>query len=153
MSHDYPKHRAESFWNEEREAELTRMADEGLGNSEIARRMGVTRNTIIGKRGRMKLPGASPVPRRPVVRVRGARPRALVDLEPDAAEPTPALQENGQPYTIANVPVTGCRYLAGEPTGHVCGHKAAGELGTIAGSYCAWHLGNRIFSKNQPKAA
>jgi GcrA cell cycle regulator len=76
MSHDYPKHRAESFWNEEREAELTRMADEGLGNSEIARRMGVTRNTIIGKRGRMKLPGASPVPRRPVVRVRGARPRA-----------------------------------------------------------------------------
>lgn len=44
-------------WSEEKVAELRKLHGEGCSGSEIARRMGTTRNTIIGKLGRIGLMG------------------------------------------------------------------------------------------------
>lgn len=50
-----------SFWNEERDAELTRMWSEDLSASQIAQRLGgTTRNAVIGRVRRLHLPYRNP---------------------------------------------------------------------------------------------
>ncbi len=50
-----------SFWNEERDAELTRMWSEDLSASQIAQRFGgTTRNAVIGRVRRLHLPYRNP---------------------------------------------------------------------------------------------
>jgi GcrA cell cycle regulator len=45
----------ESIWTEERIAELARLTAEALPISEIARRMGLSKNAVVGKRNRLGL--------------------------------------------------------------------------------------------------
>ena len=44
-----------SWWTPERIAQLRTLAASGLTSSQVARRMGVSRNTIIGKAYRLKI--------------------------------------------------------------------------------------------------
>src|ERR1700722_17277834 len=43
------------WWPDEKEQKLRTMLDQGYGTTEIAKELGVTRNSIIGKTGRLKL--------------------------------------------------------------------------------------------------
>ena len=54
-----------TFWTEERNAELTRLIDNGASSGEAAHALGTSRNSVIGRAGRMGLklqgsPGGSP---------------------------------------------------------------------------------------------
>ena len=52
----------ESVWTEERIAELARLWQEGLSTSEIGRRLGLTKNAVVGKAHRLALaPRPSPL--------------------------------------------------------------------------------------------
>ena len=61
-------------WTGERVAELRRLWDEGLSTAEIGRRLGVSKNAVVGKAHRLGLPPRqSPIRRapRPVVSMPG----------------------------------------------------------------------------------
>ena len=52
-------------WTPERIAEMTRLWTEGLSTSQIGKRIGVTKNAVVGKVHRLGLPGReSPIRRR-----------------------------------------------------------------------------------------
>ncbi len=59
----------DSVWTEERVAELARLWQEGLSTSEIGRRLGLTKNAVVGKAHRLSLsPRPSPLKTQPLPR-------------------------------------------------------------------------------------
>jgi|SRR5579864_4599991 len=68
----------ESIWNPERISQLTELWNQGLSTAEIGRRIGVTKNAVVGKAHRLLLtPRPSPLKRRP-----GAVPRVAKVAKP-----------------------------------------------------------------------
>jgi GcrA cell cycle regulator len=64
-----PMSKPASSWNDENIERLRTFWSEGLTASEIGRRLGVTKNTVIGKVWRLELPPRreTPIPRRPEI--------------------------------------------------------------------------------------
>jgi GcrA cell cycle regulator len=59
----------ESIWTHELVQQLSRLWDEGLSTAEIGRRLGVSKNAVVGKAHRLALtPRPSPLKRPPVRR-------------------------------------------------------------------------------------
>ena len=125
-------------WTEETIARLRALWAEGHSTAEIGRRMGTSKNAIIGKAHRLHLPPrASPIrgkgtgnPRKPAVpRVRGPSlpPLAAVagstpatPASPPAAQPRPAIPVPApapQPATVFKPPASkqSCCWPIGEP--------------------------------------
>ena len=63
----------ETFWTEERVAQLGKLWAEGLSTAEIGRRLGITKNAVVGKAHRLNLQGR-PSPLRVVT-----QPRVVVE--------------------------------------------------------------------------
>lgn len=60
----------ESIWNPERIVQLTDLWNQGLSTAEIGRRIGVTKNAVVGKAHRLLLtPRPSPLKRKPGPRI------------------------------------------------------------------------------------
>jgi GcrA cell cycle regulator len=68
---------AENIWTEERVAELGKLWAEGLSTAEIGRRLGLTKNAVVGKAHRLALsPRPSPLKSLPM-----PRPARVVPVE------------------------------------------------------------------------
>ncbi|WP_337877197.1 GcrA family cell cycle regulator, partial [Elioraea sp.] len=91
-------------WTEDAIATLRQLWAEGLSTAEIGRRMGISKNAVVGKAHRLNLaarpspirrtPGAAPAPRPPRRAARPAMPRpspmmagAVVAARPPAERP------------------------------------------------------------------
>lgn len=102
------------FWTDERIAELHRLAAEGLSAAEIGRKLGCSKNAVIGKLHRVKVrTGITPernsaAPKRKYIR----RPK----LEGVAALPPPP----SRPCGILEV--TGCKWAIGSDNSVAGGH-------------------------------
>lgn len=72
-------------WTPERIAKLEELWAEGLSTAEIGRRLGVSKNAVVGKAHRMKLPGRQS----PIESKRKAKPAAAAKPKP-ATKPTAA---------------------------------------------------------------
>ena len=124
-------------WNDDTIARLRTLWDEGHSTAEIGRRMGVTKNSVVGKAHRLELP-ARPSPIRRVLdaghvsrrdQVRRAGPATLPAVETVAAElveaprkpaaaeaphrPAPQLRAVAPPRPAARVST--CCWPIGEP--------------------------------------
>ena len=99
-------------WNEETILRLRGLWAEGHSTAEIGRRLGVTKNAVVGKAHRLDLPARpSPIrrdatpgaqPRRPALRRVAGPTLPPWGSTTDAAEPVSA--QRSAPATIANVP-------------------------------------------------
>jgi GcrA cell cycle regulator len=91
-------------WSEELIARLRGLWDEGLSTAEIGRRLGMSKNAIIGKAHRLSLPGRpSPIrAERPPGVPRRRTPRRLTGptLPPLAASAFPAATRRAEPGPI-----------------------------------------------------
>lgn len=99
-----------SIWTEERVAELTRLWTEGLSTAEIGRRLGLTKNAVVGKAHRLALsPRPSPLKSPPAPR----QPRTVVvDFNgPSCSWPIGHPGEKGFHFCGAK-PLTGKPYCA-----------------------------------------
>lgn len=136
-------------WTAEQEEQLKRLHAEGLAFGLIARRIGRSRNSMIGKARRMGLPMRAPEngnrgrnwtpppPKQKSFRVGTPSPRRksrgptiphIVELPP--APPTP---ENYVAFAVLN----GCRWPMGElPNIRFCDEKCSERA---HGSYCDYH--------------
>ena len=143
---------AETRWPLERDEALRAlwMQDQPrLSATEIAAKLGTTKNAVIGRVHRLKLPSrVSPIQRA----ARGDKPkpvRAAVARQPSAPKPPPAPRS---PPVIARTPPVvrhrSCQWVEGNrPAWRFCDAPTAG-----ASSYCAEHHA-RCFVKPDPSTA
>ena len=139
-------------WTEETIARLRALWDEGHSTAEIGRRLGITKNAVVGKAHRLNLParpspirrsaGAEPRPTRPVAPKRSSGPTLTVLT---AVAPAPKPAEPIRTAVLRAVPPTprpaarlsACCWPIGEPgtpSFHFCGDSA------LTGKpYCAPH--------------
>jgi GcrA cell cycle regulator len=134
-----------SEWNDETIESLRQMWDEGLSTAEIGRRLGFTKNAIVGKSHRLKLtPRSSPIPatggsngKPRVVRrkARGAeelaqaraRTKSVVELRQQPPAPPPPTKPTVTPGTAKFGRTISCCWPCGEPGKpgfHWCGAPA-----------------------------
>lgn len=106
----------ESVWTEERIEALGRLWAEGLSTAEIGRRIGVTKNAVVGKAHRLHLtPRPSPVKPSDKPRRRKSALKALENQGPTCSWPLGHPGEKGFHFC-------GARSLPGKP---YCGEHAA----------------------------
>ncbi|MDY6960292.1 MAG: GcrA family cell cycle regulator [Pseudomonadota bacterium] len=137
-------------WSAERVASLTKLWTDGLSASQIATRLGVTRNAVIGKVHRLELPARRTTQRaavrRPLDRgTRGPRPSghtaerrrggSLKTLPAPRLRPLPQIEVEPCRIALLDLGEGQCRWPIGDPkeAGFAfCGHPAHR-------SYCGRH--------------
>jgi len=138
-------------WNEETIARIRALWDEGLSTAEIGRRMGITKNAVVGKAHRLNLP-ARPSPIRRVPGEKPARRAAvkrvvgptLAALDSVARQPVPTPPR--QPVVLRPVPaqprpagrVSSCCWPLGEPG--TPEFRFCGDPTVPAKPYCEDHV-------------
>ena len=128
-------------WTEERIEELARLWDAGHSASHIGKIMGVSKNAVVGKAHRLKLPARpSPIrgerPARPAPRPL-PKPRPMLEVVPKAA-PRPVRRRNG---------AGGCLWPIGDPGDsdfHFCG-----EVEQAGKPYCPEHCARAYIVKSR----
>ena len=131
----------ESAWTESRIDQLRDLWKQGLSTAEIGRRLGISKNAVVGKAHRLDLPARpSPIKLRPVTAT--------------APKPQPALRPAPAPVKLVRVSGKGpsCQWPSGhpgQPDFHFCGKPA--EPGK---PYCAEHAARAyVSSKSRSDAA
>ncbi len=128
-------------WSPERIAELTRLWNEGLATSEIGKRLGISKNAVVGKAHRLHL-SARPSPIRRVI-MRSAMPRPPRPLaEPRAlpssgAHGTPRPAHQAQPERVVELSNQTCKWPIGHP--NEAGFHFCGERAIVGKPYCQAH--------------
>lgn len=112
-----PKHHQTSIaagWTDERVELLKKMWAAGLSASQVAKTLGgITRNSVIGKVHRMKLPGRAK-PSKPVVAARAAR-IARAPRPPRVERPKLVIAGNGAVLQVAKAPAPRVSTLEAQP--------------------------------------
>jgi len=146
-------------WTDERIHELTRLWDSGHSASHIGKLLGTSKNAVIGKAHRLKLPArpspiraerAIPRPRKPVLQ----RPPQTVVKSPPTLEVVPKAEARPEPRRIKRSSGgPSCLWPIGDPgdpSFHFCGDAA------VAGKpYCDAHCAKAyiVKSRNSSQAA
>ena len=136
-----------SVWTGERILALRRLWSEGHTTAEIGRRMGVSKNAVVGKAHRLDLP-ARPTPiRRPDTGIRPTPRRierppvpplaALVRLGSCPDEPTAARTSPIAPCMPVVLGITACRWPVGDP--RAPGFRFCDDPTLARRPYCAAH--------------
>lgn len=138
---------ADTDWTPSLEAELTKLWAEGHSTAEIGRRMGMTKNAVVGKAHRLDLPSRpSPIIQRGEPRLPRA-PRVTLPPMPMAAPvrvaqmpppPPPAPVVTFKPFAARSC----CWPLWGNnerPTHRYCGAAVMMKRDGMPGPYCAAH--------------
>lgn len=139
-------------WTEDAIATLRQLWSEGLSTAEIGRRMGISKNAVVGKAHRLNLaarpspirrvPGAAPSPRPPRRAVRPAMPRpspmmagAPMATRPPIERPAPVVPiRPPPPLRLGN---SACCWPLGDPG--TPGFRFCGAQALLGKPYCAEH--------------
>lgn len=125
------------FWTEEKIAEMHRLAKEGLPAPVIGRKLGCSKNAVIGKLHRVKIRiGLKPERKHPESPYKSGAPKRKYTRRPKLEIVAPAADAAG-PCGILDV--TGCKWAVGfdksVPGGHLfCNSEKHDER------YCEFHV-------------
>ncbi len=138
----------ETAWTEPRIAQLGEFWRQGLSTAEIGRRLGISKNAVVGKAHRLELPPRpSPIKARPAQPAIAAAPAAKV-------KPRLVPRTQGSPVKLVRHNGSGpaCQWPSGhpgQPDFHFCGRPAAHGK-----PYCAEHAARAyVGSKSRSDAA
>ncbi len=112
-------------WNEETIARIRALWAEGHSTAEIGRRMGVSKNAVVGKAHRLKLPARAS----PIRRGTGEKRPARASVRRVTGPTLPALHSVPRPAPAASKPAVPLRPVPMQP-------RPAGRV-----SACCWPLG------------
>ncbi len=139
-------------WTNDTIARLRALWDEGHATAEIGRRMGISKNAVVGKAHRLRLPARpSPIQTRVAGSERQARPPRLPKPAPSSTlQPLPSAAGRGGPMRPVEAPPAPLPVRSG-PSGRPCcwplgdpgqpGFRFCGD-GTAPGRpYCPEHAG------------
>lgn len=99
-------------WTEEKVNDLTKLWNEGITTGEIGRRLGVSKNAVVGKAHRLKLKGRPS----PIKRGSSVKKKTKENIKPKKTK-----------LSILDLTATTCRWPIGDPENpnfHFCGKKA-----------------------------
>jgi GcrA cell cycle regulator len=133
-------------WTPEQIGQLTRLWSEGLSTAEIGKRLGISKNAVVGKAHRLHL-NSRPSP------IKRVGPRPAVVRQPSHARPAvpaaPAPAPQPAPTRVVELSSQTCRWPIGHPGDenfHFCTQRA------IQGKpYCVEHAAV-AYVKAKPKA-
>lgn len=141
-------------WTDERIDQLKKLWDQGLSASVIGKQLGVSKNAVVGKAHRLKLPPRpSPIRKgtRPPVRRMAVLAKPLpapVSLEPAGAEPAPSAAARLDPPRAA-APAERPRFERGLPgvppvaqSPRAGAFKPATRKASAGGRSCLWPIGD-----------
>jgi GcrA cell cycle regulator len=145
-------------WSPERIAELTKLWNDGLATSEIGKRLGISKNAVVGKAHRLHL-SARPSPIRRVM-MRSALPRPprpiaeprAVAAPAEARSPSPvaaATPAPAQPERVVELSNQTCKWPIGHP--NEAGFHFCGERAIVGKPYCQAHT-SIAYVRAKPKA-
>lgn len=127
------------MWNDEKIGKLKKLWQEGLTTGEIGKRLGVSKNAVVGKAHRLGLKGRpSPIKRQEAV------PGA-----PAAAAPAAAKKQPVKIFTLTDLTHNTCRWPIGDPKHedfHFCGKPIY-----PAKPYCLEHCAQAYVGSNKPR--
>ncbi|MBI3454087.1 MAG: hypothetical protein HY057_14875 [Rhodospirillales bacterium] len=139
-------------WTPDQIGELTRLWGEGLTTSEIGKRLGISKNAVVGKAHRLHLSS------RPSPIKRSGRPPVYRRQTPSASPPAPAARlvpvlatpaATAPPKRVVELSSQSCRWPIGHPGDvdfHFCTDRA------VAGKpYCTEHAA-MAYVKVKPRA-
>lgn len=133
-------------WTEEAIATLRRLWDEGLSTAEIGRRMGISKNAVVGKAHRLNLsPRPSPIRRAPGTAVPARRPAAPAPPRPVPMVAAPPARPADRPAPVVAMrpapPLRlgsgACCWPIGDPGAP--GFRFCGAPALVGKPYCADH--------------
>lgn len=140
-----------SPWSEERIQQLRALWDTGLSASKIARQLGLSKNGVVGKAHRLKLPGRpSPINMRgqrlsPMERRAQKLAAALVECRPPRAEEPQALPTAAEPaYRLRwgrprpKARIAACQFIEADKE-HYTDADKCGAAALEHSAYCAHH--------------
>jgi GcrA cell cycle regulator len=128
-------------WTQELIGDLTRLWSEGLTTSEIGKKLGISKNAVVGKAHRLHL-SARPSPIRRLAR--GSVIKALSPAPMHAPRPA-----QSAPKRVVELSAHGCRWPIGHPGDsdfHFCTDRAL-----VGKPYCAEHAA-LAYVRVKPKA-
>jgi GcrA cell cycle regulator len=154
---------AGSMWNDEKIAKLRKLWQEGLTTGEIGKRLGVSKNAVVGKAHRLGLKGRPSPIKRQEAAATPAAPAAAPSSSPSAAHapsapaaapvhaPSSSAKKN-QPakvFTLTDLTHNTCRWPIGDPKHedfHFCGKQVYPGK-----PYCLDHCAQAYVGSNKPR--
>lgn len=158
---------AGSMWNEEKIAKLKKLWQEGLTTGEIGKRLGVSKNAVVGKAHRLGLKGRpSPIKRQEGATAAPAAAAPTPAPSASSATPTPSpaaatvhhtpspapSSKKSQPakvFTLTDLNNNTCRWPIGDPKHedfHFCGKQVYPGK-----PYCLEHCAQAYVGSNKPR--
>ncbi len=126
-------------WTEEKVAELTRLWKEGCPTGEIGKRLGVSKNSVVGKAHRLGL-DSRPSPIKKETTDKNQKKENPAQSEEKTTEKAESAKKDGKKKTLLkliDLHSNSCRWPIGDPKDadfHFCGKE------TLMGkSYCVEH--------------
>lgn len=130
------------FWTDEKIAEMHRLVGQGFSASQIGRKLGCSRNAVIGKLHRVKVrAGIKPMRKHPESPYKSGSPKRKYTRRPklEIVAPAPASASCGI------LDVTGCKWAIGFDDS-VIGRYVFCNAETHDESYCPFHLKQSVAS-------
>jgi GcrA cell cycle regulator len=142
---DETKGRTETLWNDEKIGKLKKLWQEGLTTGEIGKRLGVSKNAVVGKAHRLGLKGRPSPIKRPEA---GIAPAAAATSAPPAA-PAPK-KEPVKIFTLTDLSHSTCRWPIGDPKHE--DFRFCGKAVYPGKPYCLDHCAQAYVGSNKPRS-
>jgi GcrA cell cycle regulator len=129
-----------SMWNDEKIGKLKKLWQEGLTTGEIGKRLGVSKNAVVGKAHRLGLKGRPS----PIKRPEAAAGGAVATSTPSAPKKQPV-----KVFTLVDLTHNTCRWPIGDPKHedfHFCGKPIYPGK-----PYCLDHCAQAYVGSNKPR--
>lgn len=139
------------MWNDEKIGKLKKLWQEGLTTGEIGKRLGVSKNAVVGKAHRLGLKGRpSPIKRAEGTTPATASAASSVSATPASpAAPASSKKQVAKVFTLIDLNSNTCRWPIGDPKHedfHFCGK------GVYPGKpYCLDHCAQAYVGSNKPR--
>jgi GcrA cell cycle regulator len=131
------------MWNDEKIAKLKKLWQEGLTTGEIGKRLGVSKNAVVGKAHRLGLKGRpSPIKRPEAANVAAPAPAAGPVAAPK--------KDQAKIFTLTDLTHNTCRWPIGDPKHedfHFCGKPIYPGK-----PYCLEHCAQAYVGSNKPRS-
>ena len=130
------------MWNDEKIGKLRKLWSEGLTTGEIGKRLGVSKNAVVGKAHRLGLKGRPSPIKRP-------NAAAIAAAGGVAAAPAPPKKQPAKIFPLTDLTHNTCRWPIGDPKHedfHFCGkYIYPGK------PYCLDHCAQAYVGSNKPR--